>query len=125
MLSFDSAGKRTLDPEMRRSSETKRRSNAYGRMFSAFAFGMFHFVAGLIGYHLDTFATTRWSPTPILWQVALGAGFLALGVFYYRRLPEHDWLRRHVAHPMRSVGAGRSAGAERGAQSGRLPRGRG
>lgn len=92
-------------------------------MFSAFAFGLHFFVTGLIGYRLDTFAPQRWSPTPILSQVAIGAGLLVLGVFFYRRLPKHDWLRR-VGRPMRNVGAGRSAGATRGAQSHRLPRGR-
>jgi hypothetical protein len=106
---------------MAKTSEARQRSKAYGRMFSAFAFGLLYLVAGLIGYHLDRFATTRWSPTPILWEVALGAGFLVLGVFFYRRLPEHDWLRR-VGRPMKSAGAGRSAGAERGPR--RLPRGR-
>ena len=110
---------------MKQTSEAKRRSKAYGRMFSAFFVGGIFFVAGLIGYRLDVrLASSRWTNAPLLGEIGVGLGLLLLGVFWYRRLPDRYSIRRPIERPIRNVGVGRSAGAEKSAQGRRLPRGR-
>ena len=92
-------------------------SPAYSRVFSGLIFGTLFFVSGLIGYRLDhhpspLLAERRWTGAPIMWQVALGAGFLLMGAYSYRRLSPTRW----AAAPQRerrvkNVGRGKSAGA--------------
>ena len=98
-----------------RSREEKRRSNRYGRMFSALFFGMLFVVSGLAGYRLDKSpmtSDTRWADGPILSHIAMGLGMLALGIYWSRRL---DDPRLNVASPaprtIKNAGAGRSRGA--------------
>ena len=101
------------------------RSKAFSRMFSAFAFGAWFLVAGLVGYQMDNFAPTRWTTPPILWQVGVGTALLVLGGYWYRCLPERYLLRRRAdRRPIRNVGAGRSAGARQTPRGRRLSSGR-
>jgi hypothetical protein len=86
-------------------------------MFSALVFGSLFLVSGLIGIRADRNFLTgrlRWEDSPILSQVALGAGLIMLGLFWYHRLadPRLNVFRRHPPK-IRHVGAGKSAGAMR------------
>jgi len=99
-----------------RSREEKWRSKRYGRMFSALFFGLLFLVAGLAGFRLDKktpfTSETRWTDRPILWQIGMGLGMLALGIYWSRRL---DDPRLHIAarapRIIKNAGAGRSRGA--------------
>ena len=82
----------------RHDRDAKQRSRRYARMFSALLFGLLFFVTGVMGVSLrrDVLAPmpsasatdARWTGRPILSQVALGLGMMALGVYWSRRL--HD-----------------------------------
>jgi hypothetical protein len=100
----------------KQSREEKRRSKRYGTLFSALLFGSWFFIAGLIGYDLNTFAAVRWRPTPILSEVAIGGVLLLLAVYCYRRLDDPRLTPRRPADP-KIVGRGKSAGAERSRRS--------
>ena len=113
------------------SREAKRRSGRYGRMFSAFAFGLLIFVAGLLGYDLRLTRShvtapvldqparlaaapsrNRWTGAPLPAQMTIGIGLLGLGVFWSRRLNDPRLnVVRPTAPPMKHAGAGRSTGA--------------
>jgi hypothetical protein len=98
-----------------RSREEKRRSNRYGRMFSALFFGLVLLVSGLAGYRLNKTPLTsdaRWAGGPILSQIGAGVGLLALGIYWSRRLndPRLNLFSR-APRTVKSVGAGQSSGA--------------
>jgi hypothetical protein len=63
----------------------------YQRVISVGFAGLLFFVAGLIGWDLrgshGWFQGTRWADAPIWWQLGLGAGLLALAIFWARRVP--------------------------------------
>ena len=63
-------------------------------MFSAFAFGLFLTISGLIGWNVSNmhgfFLGGRWEDGPIWWEITLGAGLLWLGVYWSRRLDPLD-----------------------------------
>jgi hypothetical protein len=96
----------------KQSPEAKRRSKRYGRLLSALFFGSWFFIAGLIGYDLNTLAAVRWRPTPVLSEVAIGGVLLLLAVYWYRHLDDPRLAARRPAPP-KIVGRGKSAGAER------------
>jgi hypothetical protein len=86
-------------------------------MFSAFAAGLFLTVSGLLGWNVrymrGWFEGGRWQEGPEWLQVALGAAFLALGVFWARRLDDPVW-RRHRPQEspiVKHVGSGRTSRA--------------
>jgi hypothetical protein len=82
-------------------------------MFSAFAFGSFFLISGLLGFRADRLlrGMLRWEDGPLLSHVAIGTGLLALGVFWYHHLADSRF--QVFRHPpsIRNVGAGKSAGA--------------
>ena len=87
-------------------------------MFSAFAAGAFLVVTGLIGWNVShlhgLFKGGRWEQGVIWWQLALGVGFLLLGVYLFRRLGE-PWSaspRTPRGRIVKHVGSGRTAAAE-------------
>ena len=99
--------------------EAKRRSKRYGRMFTGLIFGLVFFVTGTAGLSLSRAdGGPKWVGRPVLWQVAVGLGMMALGIYWSRRLDDPR-LQVH-AGPRREkhVGTGRSPGAARR----RLPR---
>jgi hypothetical protein len=61
-------------------------------MFSAFAAGASLVVTGAIGFDVSYmhgfFEGGRWVDGPVWGQIALGIGFLLLGVYWSRRLGE-------------------------------------
>ncbi|HLG55587.1 MAG TPA: hypothetical protein VI485_09670 [Vicinamibacterales bacterium] len=63
----------------------------YQRVLATGFAGLLFFVAGLIGWDLKYshgwFQGTKWVDGPLWWQVALGAGLLALATFWARRVP--------------------------------------
>ena len=87
---------------------------AYARFFSSLFAGLLFFVTGVIGFRVGVrgalLGDGRWAEGPILEQVGLGLVFLALAVFFFRRLPAPAG---PPAPPrlVRRVGAGKSAGA--------------
>jgi hypothetical protein len=97
---------------------TKRPSSINSAMFSGLAFGTFFLVTGLIGYNADSgsplLAASRWTGQPILWQMAVGAALLTVGLFLLRRVTSAQRPRRSVSRPpgMKHVGKGRSRGAQ-------------
>jgi hypothetical protein len=98
----------------RRSREAKQRSQRYGRMFTMLFFGIFFFAAGVMGLSLSKAAGgPKWTGRPVLSQIAVGIGMLALGVYWSRRLDDPR-LRTHRSTPLlKHVGRGRSEGAKR------------
>jgi hypothetical protein len=63
----------------------------YQRVFSTGFAGLLFLVAGLIGWDLryshGWFQGTKLVDGPVWWQVGIGAGLLALAVFWARRVP--------------------------------------
>ena len=64
-------------------------------MFTALAAGASLLVTGLLGLEVGHlrgfFQGARWVDPPIWWQIALGAGLLALGRHWSRRLGPLGW----------------------------------
>jgi hypothetical protein len=95
-------------------------------MFSALAAGAFLVVTGSIGWSVrhmhGFFEGGRWAGGPIWSQIALGLGFLLLGVYWSRHLGESgsSSARTHPARIIKRVGSGKTLRAaqqqDRGSQ---------
>jgi hypothetical protein len=88
---------------------------AYARFLSSLFAGLLFFVTGVIGFRVGVrgalLGDGRWAGGPILEQVGLGLAFLALAVFFFRRLPGPA-TPPAPSRLVRSVGGGKSAGAQ-------------
>ena len=87
-------------------------------MFSAVAGGAFLLVTGSIGWSVSQmhgfFQGGRWVDGPIWSQIAFGAGLLALGAYWSRRLgdPEVTPLPDSRNRIIKNVGHGKTSGAD-------------
>jgi hypothetical protein len=83
-------------------------------MFSALAGGAFLVVTGSIGWSVSHmhgfFEGGRWAGGPIWSQIALGVGFLWLGVYWARHLggPGSTSTRTRLPRIIKSVGSGKT-----------------
>ena len=98
----------------------KRPSQAYSAMFSSLFLGAFFLITGLIGYDTQRRALLfdSW-----LWQIAVGAGLILLGLYLVRRLGVFRW-EVVVGNPsprIKNVGSGKSAGAQHPQEHAPLP----
>ena len=86
-------------------------------MFGAFALGLSLLVTGAIGYDVRNmhglFQGGRWIEAPIWGQVALGIGFVLLGIYWFRRLgrPRRAFTPNTRDGVIRTVGRGKTAAA--------------
>lgn len=83
-------------------------------MFSGLFFGVLFLVTGAAGLSLSRESGgPRWTGRPVLWQVALGLGMMAAGVYWSRRLDDPRLQVHRDPRREKHVGAGRSQGAAR------------
>lgn len=87
-------------------------------MFSAFAAGAFLFISGSIGWNVGhmhgSFQGSRWADGPIWSQIALGVGFLLLGIYWSRRLGGTGWTSTRAPRNriIKNVGSGKTRAAD-------------
>lgn len=108
-----------------RQRPSRKPSPEYSRTFSALFFGLSLIVTGAIGYNVKNmsgaFRGGHWQDGPVWWQLAIGLGLFALGVYWFRRLPGGGWtFVTGRARPIKNVGHGRTADVEHATQP-RLP----
>jgi hypothetical protein len=81
-------------------------------MFTMLFFGIFFFATGVMGLSLSKASGgPKWTGRPVLSQIAVGIGMLALGVYWSRRLDDPRLLKHRSRPLLKHVGRGRSEGA--------------